>query len=89
MPTLPTSAVRVEEHQLHELASRARKRPAKQGYLQKAADAKAKKFAQRWCCIYQNLLFYFEAEASSKPLGMILLEGCSCKPVELPDKEVS
>lgn len=28
--------------------------------------------------IFQNLLFYYENESSSRPSGVILLEGCYC-----------
>ena len=85
MPTLQGSAVKVDENQLLELASIARKCPFKRGSLQKA-DAKGKKSSQKWCYIYQNMLFYYETEASSKPLGMLLLEGAICKPL---DRDVS
>ena len=85
MPTLQGSAVKVDENQLLELASLARKCPFKRGPLQKA-DAKGKKSSQRWCYIYQNMLFYYETETSSKPLGMLLLEGAMCRPL---DRDVS
>lgn len=37
---------------------------------------------RRWFVLRGNILFYFEAEASREPLGVILLEGCT---VELVD----
>lgn len=37
---------------------------------------------RRWFVLRGNMLFYFEAEASREPLGVILLEGCT---VELVD----
>ena len=29
--------------------------------------------------MFQNLLFYYESESSSRPSGVILLEGCYCE----------
>ncbi|KAL1382835.1 hypothetical protein pipiens_013191 [Culex pipiens pipiens] len=33
----------------------------------------------RWFVLYQNLLFYYESEQSSRPSGLIFLEGCYCE----------
>lgn len=74
--------IRIEEFQLLELASRARTASSRQGYLMKG-DQKGKKFIQRWCCIYKNMLFYFESEASAKLLGLVLLEGSECKALDM------
>ena len=88
-------SVRIEDFQLSELSSRAKKQPAKQGLLRKV-DLKGKKSSEKWCCVYQNFLFYYETVTSPKPSGVVLLEGCLCTSatVDLPectsrDKEVS
>ncbi|XP_012056222.1 PREDICTED: ras-specific guanine nucleotide-releasing factor 2-like [Atta cephalotes] len=47
------------------------------GYLYKRT-ADSTKWQQRWFVLYQNLLFYYENEACSRPSGVILLEGCYC-----------
>ena len=78
---MPTFSIRFDEQQLLDLAAKARVNSCKRGYLHKS-DPRLKKLTQRWCCIYQNLLFYFESESVTKPAGVILLEGCVCKSVE-------
>ena len=78
---MPAFAIRFDEQQLLDMAAKARVQSSKKGYLHKS-DPKLKRLTQRWCCIYQNMLFYFESESVPKPLGVVLLEGCSCKPVE-------
>lgn len=78
---MPAFAVRFDEQQLLDIASKARVQSYKKSYLNKS-DPKLKKLTQRWCCIYQNMLFYFESESVPKPLGVVLLEGCVCKPVD-------
>lgn len=37
------------------------------------------KWQLRWFVLYQNLLFYYENEASTRPSGAIFLEGCYCE----------
>lgn len=79
MPTL--ISIRYDEQQLLDLAAKARVQGARRGYLHKA-DPKLKKLTQRWCCVYQNFFFYFESESCPKPLGVVVLEGCTCRPVD-------
>ncbi len=78
---MPTFAVRFDEQQLLDIAAKARVQSCKKSYLHKS-DPKLKRLTQRWCCVFQNMLFYFESESVTKPLGVVLLEGCVCKPVE-------
>lgn len=85
MPTL--ISVRYDEQQLLDLAGRARIQGVRRGYLHKA-DPKLKKLTHRWCCVYKNFFFYFESESCPKPLGVVLLEGCTCRPVEQDAREV-
>ncbi|GAB1290130.1 Sesquipedalian-1 [Apodemus speciosus] len=51
------------------------------GFLHKRGGRGASSH-RRWFVLRGNMLFYFEAEASREPLGVILLEGCT---VELVD----
>lgn len=78
---MPTPTIRFDEQQLLELASKARIHSNKKGYLQKC-DHKFKKLTSRWCCLYQNVMFYFESEGAAKPSGVVFLEGTSCTPVD-------
>lgn len=78
---MPTSTIRFDEQQLLELAAKARVHGHKKAYLQKC-DQKLKKPSTRWCCLYQNMMFYFESEGAAKPLGVVFLEGTACRPVE-------
>ena len=76
---------RFEEQQISELAAKSRLHSTKKGYMLKS-DPKLKKLTQRWCSIYHNFFFFFESESVPKPLGVIVLEGCTCKPVEQADQ---
>lgn len=78
---MPSFSLRFDEQQLLDLAAKARVHCSVKGYLHKS-DAKLKRLTQRWCCIYRNFFFYFESESVPKPLGIVLLEGFSCKSVE-------
>ena len=78
---MPAFAIRFDDQQLLDMAAKSRVQGSKRAYLHKS-DPKLKRLSQRWCCIYQNMLFYFESESVPKPLGVVLLEGCVCKPVE-------
>lgn len=78
---IPTFAVRYDEQQLLDIAAKARLQCSKKSYLHKS-DHKLKKLTPKWCCVYMNMFFYFESESLTKPLGVILLEGCVCGAVE-------
>lgn len=78
---MPAFSIRFDEQQLLDIAAKARVQSCKKGYLHKS-DPKLKKLTQKWCCIYQNMFFYFESESVPKPLGVVLLEECTSKPVE-------
>lgn len=41
---------------------------------------------RRWFVLRGNMLFYFEAEASREPLGVILLEGCTVELVDVREE---
>ena len=88
MPTLPNFSLKFDEHQLFDLAVKARVRGVKRGYLHKAADAKLKKLVPRWCCLFQNFLFYYESESVTKPTGVVFVEGTVCKPVDQLGRDV-
>ena len=82
---MPSFSIRFEESQLLDLAGKARLHCIKKGYLLKS-DPKLKKLSQRWCCVYHNFFFFYESESVPKPLGVIVLEGCVCKPQEQVDQ---
>ncbi|XP_018057488.1 PREDICTED: ras-specific guanine nucleotide-releasing factor 1-like [Atta colombica] len=69
--------VRVNDSQLVMLSEKAHYDHLLSGYLYKRT-ADSTKWQQRWFVLYQNLLFYYENEACSRPSGVILLEGCYC-----------
>ncbi|XP_053611778.1 ras-specific guanine nucleotide-releasing factor 2-like isoform X4 [Plodia interpunctella] len=48
------------------------------GYLHKKTSDSGK-WQMRWCILYQNLLFYYESENSTRPTGVLLLEGSYCE----------
>ena len=84
--------MRINEDQFHVLASKARVQATKCGYLYKksgkkqAADAQTVRLQKRWYVLYYNLLFYYDNESSPKPTGVIIIEGCTCKP--FPDNKI-
>ncbi|XP_033228809.1 ras-specific guanine nucleotide-releasing factor 2-like [Belonocnema kinseyi] len=69
--------VRVNDSQLVMLSERAHYDHSLSGYLHKRT-ADSAKWQLRWFVLYQNLLFYYENETSSRPSGIIFLEGCYC-----------
>ncbi|XP_014231080.1 ras-specific guanine nucleotide-releasing factor 2-like isoform X1 [Trichogramma pretiosum] len=70
--------VRVNDSQLVMLSERAHYDHSLSGYLHKR-NADSTKWQLRWFVLYQNILFYYETETSSRPSGVILLEGCYCE----------
>lgn len=66
-----------EGHALY-LAVLARKESTRRGYLSKKT-AETSRWHDKWFALYQNMLFYFEGEQSTRPAGMYMLEGCSCE----------
>ncbi|RZF36325.1 hypothetical protein LSTR_LSTR006589 [Laodelphax striatellus] len=71
-------AIRVQDAQLCVLAERAHFDKSMAGYLHKR-QADTNKWQLRWFLLYQNLLFYYESETSSRPSGVVMLEGCYCE----------
>lgn len=76
--TMPTS-VRIGEEQLNHLASLARLDYSISGRVFMKNHENAGKWLQRWVALYQNFLFYFESEDSTKLSGVIYLEHCICE----------
>ncbi|XP_042899725.1 ras-specific guanine nucleotide-releasing factor 2-like isoform X2 [Parasteatoda tepidariorum] len=70
--------MRFNEIQLLHLAEKAMHDNCKKGYLFKRTSENAK-WQLRWFVLYQNLLFYYENETSTRPSGAIFLEGCYCE----------
>ena len=75
---MPTS-VRIGEEQLNHLASLARLDYSISGRVFMKNHENAGKWMQRWVALYQNFLFYFESEDSTKLSGVIYLEHCICE----------
>ncbi|XP_067288662.1 ras-specific guanine nucleotide-releasing factor 2 isoform X2 [Pseudorasbora parva] len=71
-----------EGHALY-LSMVARKEGVKRGYLSKKA-AENNRWNEKYFALYQNVLFYFENEQSTRPSGIYLLEGCSCERIPAP-----
>ena len=84
--------MRINEDHFIVLASKARGQATKCGYLYKksgkkqASEAQTVRLQKRWYVLYYNLLFYYETELSPKPLGVIIIEGCTCS--KFPDDKV-
>lgn len=75
--------MRFNEIQLLHLAEKALHDSCKRGYLFKRTSDN-NKWQLRWFVLYQNLLFYYENEASNRPSGAIFLEGCYCERLITP-----
>lgn len=77
--------IRFNESQLIYLVSKARRENTNAGFLYKKSSDTGK-WQQRYFVLYQNMLFYFENENASRPLGVVLLEGSYCERVITPLK---
>uniref|UniRef100_A0A672HUA8 Ras protein-specific guanine nucleotide-releasing factor 2a n=1 Tax=Salarias fasciatus TaxID=181472 RepID=A0A672HUA8_SALFA len=66
-----------EGHALY-LSGVARKEGTKRGFLSKKTTENSR-WAEKYFALYQNVLFYFENEQSTRPSGIYLLEGCTCE----------
>ncbi|XP_058842648.1 ras-specific guanine nucleotide-releasing factor 2 isoform X4 [Acipenser ruthenus] len=71
-----------EGHALY-LSVVARKEGTKRGYLSKKT-AENSRWHEKWFALYQNVLFYFENDQSTRPSGIYLLEGSTCETVPAP-----
>ncbi|XP_012696091.2 ras-specific guanine nucleotide-releasing factor 2 [Clupea harengus] len=74
-----------EGHALY-LSVIARKEGTKRGCLSKKTTENSR-WNEKYFALYQNVLFYFENDQSTRPLGIYLLEGCSCE--RMPASKVS
>ncbi|XP_013403416.1 ras-specific guanine nucleotide-releasing factor 1 [Lingula anatina] len=77
-------AIRVNENQLLYLANKARIENSISGYLNKKSGESAK-WQLRWFSLYQNLLFYYENDSTTRPSGIAFLEGCYCERILTPN----
>ncbi|KAJ8262967.1 hypothetical protein COCON_G00154240 [Conger conger] len=75
-----------EGHALY-LSVVARKEGTKRGYLSKKTTENSR-WHDKYFALYQNVLFYFENDQSSRPSGIYLLEGCTCERVPAPKVSV-
>ncbi|XP_029430008.1 ras-specific guanine nucleotide-releasing factor 2 [Rhinatrema bivittatum] len=71
-----------EGHALY-LALVARKEGRKRGHLSKKT-AETSRWHEKWFALFQNVLFYFESEQSTRPSAVYMLEGCNCERVPAP-----
>lgn len=76
-------SVRLNDIQLLALAEKSLNDNGLKGYLlKKSSDSN--KWQLRWFVLFQNLFFYFETEQSTKPIGLIFLEGSYCDKTSSP-----
>ncbi|XP_010772492.1 ras-specific guanine nucleotide-releasing factor 2-like isoform X2 [Notothenia coriiceps] len=61
----------------------ARKEGSKRGFLSKKTTENSR-WTEKYFALYQNVLFYFENDQSSRPSGIYLLEGCTCERAPAP-----
>uniref|UniRef100_A0A6Q2Y521 Uncharacterized protein n=1 Tax=Esox lucius TaxID=8010 RepID=A0A6Q2Y521_ESOLU len=71
-----------EGHALY-LSVVARKEGTKRGILSKKTTENSR-WNDKYFALYQNVLFYFENDQSTRPSGIYLLEGCTCERVPAP-----
>lgn len=71
-----------EGHALY-LSVVARKEGTKRGFLSKKTTENSR-WAEKYFALYQNVLFYFENDQSTRPSGIYLLEGCTCERAPAP-----
>lgn len=71
-----------EGHALY-LSVVARKEGTKRGILSKKSTENSR-WNDKYFALYQNVLFYFENDQSTRPSGIYLLEGCTCERVPAP-----
>ncbi|KAM9455345.1 ras-specific guanine nucleotide-releasing factor 2 isoform 2-T2 [Clarias gariepinus] len=76
-------SVRYNEGHALFLSIIARKEGTKRGYLSKKA-AENSRWNEKYFALYQNILFYFENEQSTRPTGIYLLEGSTCERASAP-----
>ncbi|XP_026076274.1 ras-specific guanine nucleotide-releasing factor 2 isoform X1 [Carassius auratus] len=76
-------SVRYNEGHALFLSMVARKEGIKRGFLSKKA-AENNRWTEKYFALYQNVLFYFENEQSTRPSGIYLLEGCTCERIPAP-----
>uniref|UniRef100_A0A672YJU9 Ras protein-specific guanine nucleotide-releasing factor 2a n=1 Tax=Sphaeramia orbicularis TaxID=375764 RepID=A0A672YJU9_9TELE len=71
-----------EGHALY-LSVVARKEGTRRGFLSKKTTENSR-WAEKYFALYQNVLFYFENDQSTRPSGIYLLEGCTCERAPAP-----
>lgn len=71
-----------EGHALY-LSVVARKEGSRRGFLSKKTTENSR-WTEKYFALYQNVLFYFENDQSTRPSGIYLLEGCTCERAPAP-----
>ncbi|XP_063690707.1 ras-specific guanine nucleotide-releasing factor 1-like isoform X2 [Bolinopsis microptera] len=54
------------------------------GSLSKKSSENSK-WQTKWCVLFKNLMFYYERENSTRPSGVVLLEGTTCQRAVMHD----
>lgn len=80
--------MRMNEIQLLALSEKARNDNGLRGHLYKRTSENSK-WQMRYFVLFQNLLFYFENETTTKPSGLIFLEGSYCDKMVTPSTSKS
>lgn len=75
--------MRMNELQLLALSEKALHDNGIRGYLFKRTSENSK-WQLRYFVLFQNILFYFENDAATKPAGLIFLEGSYCDKMVTP-----
>ncbi|XP_054160727.1 ras-specific guanine nucleotide-releasing factor 1-like [Oppia nitens] len=76
-------SLRMNDLQLLALSEKAHHDNGLRGYLFKRTSDNSK-WQLRWFVLFQNILFYYENDSSTRPSGLIFLEGSYCDKVIQP-----
>ncbi|KAL1435442.1 hypothetical protein MTO96_000117 [Rhipicephalus appendiculatus] len=76
-------ALRMNDAQLLSLSEKALHDNCLRGYLCKRT-ADSARWQLRWFVLYQNLLFYYENDTTTRPSGVLFLEGSYCERLLTP-----
>ncbi|KAH8042512.1 hypothetical protein HPB51_023840 [Rhipicephalus microplus] len=76
-------ALRMNDAQLLSLSEKALHDNCLRGYLCKRT-ADSARWQLRWFVLYQNLLFYYENDSTTRPSGVLFLEGSYCERLLTP-----
>lgn len=75
--------MRINEHQLHLLATQAKVENNHSGPLYKR-NIDSAKWQLKWFALHHNLLYWYEVDGNHKLTGCTILEGCYAEEIVLP-----